>query len=247
MKKLYTILAALMIGLISLAQQAPDFTLTDVKGNSYNLYQQLNQGKTVVLDFFGVQCGTCQTDLGYLENIWQNYGGLSGNVVIWGLESLGYSTSEVDAFVTGAGASFPRFGLAGNTELLTAYQVTATPTYIVICSNGLYKPVSVENIPNYLDACISLGASAIPVLSDKLTGLQFVQNQINITYESAQNGELTFELYDVLGNKLSSRKVIASNGYHSLSMGTSSLRPGFYIIRMMRGKELIMAKRMMKN
>jgi len=167
--------------------------------------------------------------------------------VIWGLESLGYSASEVDAFVNGAGAGFPRFALGGNTDLLTAFQVTATPTYIVICSNGLFKPVSVENIASYTDACIGLGLTAVPVSSDKLTGMQFVQNQINIAYESAQSGELTFELYDVLGNKLSSKKVIASNGYHSLSMGTSSLRPGFYIVRMMRGKELIMAKRMMKN
>jgi hypothetical protein len=33
---------------------APDFTMTDINGNTHNLYSYLNSGKTVILDFFGV-------------------------------------------------------------------------------------------------------------------------------------------------------------------------------------------------
>ncbi|MBN2681714.1 MAG: hypothetical protein JXR58_04350 [Bacteroidales bacterium] len=31
---------------------APDFSATDVNNQTYNLYNELSQGKTVVLDFF---------------------------------------------------------------------------------------------------------------------------------------------------------------------------------------------------
>ena len=63
MKSLISLLA-LCIGLSLTAQipngsVAPDFTLTDYYGTSHNLYSYLNSGKTVFLEVFAANCGSC--------------------------------------------------------------------------------------------------------------------------------------------------------------------------------------------
>lgn len=50
--KIYYSLFIIIVSFSITKSQAPDFTQTDIYGNTFNLYEQLDQGKTVVLDFF---------------------------------------------------------------------------------------------------------------------------------------------------------------------------------------------------
>jgi thiol-disulfide isomerase/thioredoxin len=80
MKNILT--AIILLAAITLRAQlpngstAPDFTLTDIDGNTFHLYEYLDQGKTVYIDFFAAHCPSCWAyhNQGHIENLYSQYG-----------------------------------------------------------------------------------------------------------------------------------------------------------------------------
>jgi len=122
---------------------ATDFTLTDIHGVTRNLYSEINAGKTVVLDFFITNCGTCQINTATLESIWQTYGYNGDSVWVWGIEMSRVSDSVVNAF-------------QNQYNIAVAYNITYTPQYFVVCPAGFIKQVPILSVEQSVGDCPDL-------------------------------------------------------------------------------------------
>ncbi|NBC25045.1 MAG: redoxin family protein, partial [Bacteroidetes bacterium] len=56
--------------------EAPDWTLTDLDGNTHSLYDELNAGRQVYLVFSATWCAPCWSyhNSGNMETIYEDYG-----------------------------------------------------------------------------------------------------------------------------------------------------------------------------
>ena len=72
---------------LSVNSIAPNWTLTDIDGNSHTLYDYLDEGKTVVIDFSTTWCGPCWNyhQSHALKDVYNSYGpnGTDEMMVFW--------------------------------------------------------------------------------------------------------------------------------------------------------------------
>lgn len=122
---------------------AADFTLTDLNGNSHNLYTYLDEGKTVFIKFFACHCPSCWNyhNTGTLENLYQSYGpDGTDQIMVLMLEHDEYNP---DAF-TGQGGYTQGDWTAGNSipmcdvewpnrGVFDDYNLTYYPMVIKVC------------------------------------------------------------------------------------------------------------------
>ncbi|OFY27657.1 MAG: hypothetical protein A2275_03710 [Bacteroidetes bacterium RIFOXYA12_FULL_35_11] len=92
---------------------ATDFTLTDTQGNTWNLYEQLDAGKTVVLDFFSTTCGSCISSVPNINQLWIDNGSGNGSVLVWGIETNNAGNVQIDSFMVNYGGQYTAFQLKG--------------------------------------------------------------------------------------------------------------------------------------
>ena len=137
MKKLYTILL-LSLSLVSLNAQtslttAVDFTVTDVHGNTHNLFTYLDDGKHVIVDFFFTTCGPCISSVPTMNTAFTNYGCNSGEVIFIAIDD-GDSDAEVLQYENDYGGLLPSVsGIEGGGNAVnSAYGISAYPTVILI-------------------------------------------------------------------------------------------------------------------
>lgn len=136
MKKLITFILALAIGFGLKAQcpltQAVDFTATDVHGTEVHLFDILDGGQYVLIDFFFTTCGPCQQAT---PKVVESYYAMGCNMhdVFYMEIATGDSEAACLNWVNNYGVEYPTIsGEAGGTAICNQYQIPAYPTLILI-------------------------------------------------------------------------------------------------------------------
>ena len=137
MKKLYILLAFLFFGAGLRAQQtnlteAVDFTVTDCHGQTYNLFEILDRGQAVFIDFFFYSCGQCQVISPYITGSYTQMGCNLHDVFYIEISYID-SDAVCQQWANEYGVEFPTVGRdGGGNEVFDLYGIQACPTLVLI-------------------------------------------------------------------------------------------------------------------
>lgn len=137
MKKLFTFLFAIILSLNMLAQcpltTAVDFTATDCHGTEVHLFDILDGGQYVLMDFFFTTCGPCQQAT---PKVVESYYAMGCNM--YDVFYIEVSVSDGDAacqtWAANYGVEYPTISTAGGGATIcnSLYQIGQYPTVILI-------------------------------------------------------------------------------------------------------------------
>lgn len=149
MKKLLLLLSFIWAGSSDVLAQLPDgtiapnFTVVDINGQSHNLYNLLDQGKTVYLDFFATWCAPCWSyhQSHALKEIWDDYGPAgTGEAYVISIESDPATNvaciTDLPSCVGGTqgnwadGTPYP---IADASSVANQYAISYYPTIFMVC------------------------------------------------------------------------------------------------------------------
>jgi len=251
-----TIFILALSATLAFSQTVQDFTVTDIHGNTHELYADyLDQGKTVVIDFFWVNCPLCQNLAPSLQSLYEEWG--AGNYDVQFM-ALTIKTYDDDADVLGfdnvAGVTYPSISAeggaieAGEPFLDDEYGVyEGSPSIAVISPDGTVTFDIFGGTPDYIvnateQQIIDSGArhpsditdveDALPVFDELMVFPNPVRDFASVNFNLNENADVDIKVFSMLGQ--SAMEVFKGNkypGYHQVDFNPSSLSPGTYFIR----------------
>lgn len=141
MKKLYLI--GFIAGIFSFATaQTPlttaiQFEAKDYNGVPHSLQEYLDEGKFVMLSFYTMNCGSCQTYSPHVNQTYENFGCNNGGVIVLGV-NWGATNNQLLLHHQQNGLNYPALsGLEGyGNEITSDYQIESFITVILINPDG---------------------------------------------------------------------------------------------------------------
>ena len=228
---------------------APNFTLMDINGNQHTLYDYLNQGKTVYIDFFACHCPYCWNyhSTHALSDLYDTYGpGTSSNsVFVFAIELDANNGTNEFYGISGStqgnwieGTNYPQINPEGSnlTTIISNYNVNYYPLIYAICPDKTLEVIGTQTtsvLYNHVGTCQTLGYSENQVKEELI--LTNNNQFLTIDIKSAKLNTSSLQLVDLTGRIL--KKVSVADSKTNLSI--EDLQAGTYILCLTENGEVI--------
>lgn len=216
-----------------------NFTITSSTGDTLNLYDNLNLGKTVILDFFRISCGTCQVYSRIIDSAYLYYNSGQSNVAIWGISDFD-TDIEINQFKQQLGITFPCAGIEGNGQNIFALfeaqqEAFGTPLYVVICPTKVYfwnanHPPTVTGFDPYISLCENYNS----IKETESGKFHFELYFKTIRLSGLRQEKYFYQIVDVNG-------LIIENGYfhNNVNINLQKLKTALYVLMVYTDNEIV--------
>ena len=140
-------------GMVKVGEEAPDFILTDLNGQTIQLSNYLSKG--VFLNFWGTYCPPCEKEMPYMENQYERFKELGVEIIA---VDVGEPELVVRRFVERHKLSFP-IPMDSERRVIDLYGIRPLPTTFLIDENGIVTQritggMTEEDIIDYLSSIV---------------------------------------------------------------------------------------------
>lgn len=227
-------------GRTQVGNPAPNFTVTDTHGDTHTLYDYLDSGKVVVLDFFYTTCGPCQFYSPQVNLAYEKYGCNTANVIFMAID-YNDTDAEVMAYDQQFDIEYPSVsGLNGGGNAVVAnYGILGFPTFYVIdSSKTIVQQIDPPTLQVFDFRFQQIGiepAECIVGTVDKTSLKQRLEifpnpvagETLNLRLPEHVTGMVNFEIMDLAGRSVRNGRL--GSGERKLYIG--SLLPGVYLLK----------------
>lgn len=250
-------LLTLITGLLStgLFAQTPlttavDFTVTDVHGNTHNLFDILDGGQYVLIDFFFTTCPPCIQYQPDINASFSTYGCGEGDVFYFSMDQ-GDTDAEVLAYENDHNGMHPAVSGedGGGNAVCAAYGISYYPTVVLIAPNrdiviqDIWPPSEAQIASSFATHNISeMACSANTGIEDlanpDFTGIAEVYpnpsaDETVIAFGLKETTQVSFEVYNMLGSKVAQiNKAEYQAGANRVELPVYKLSSGNYFVNM---------------
>ena len=237
MKRLFLTLLILCGGMGLKAQcplhEAVDFTVNDCSGTEIHLFDILDGGQYVLIDFFYTTCGGCNKIAPMMMEAYQAFGCNRHDVVFLEVDD-GDSEQACLNWINQYGIEYPTLsGAAGGTNICDQYFITSFPTVILIAPDrsivirDLWPLNSLQNVIDALEEKGLEQHDCTDGVADNAAGITLFPNPANgsVSLKDLEVG--TVSLYNVTGQKIDEFQT----KHTELTINTAGYENGVYLIK----------------